>query len=170
MKLSKQFTVNASAARLWEIMGTQFADISNWASGVYASQGHYNGDKLQGAPYSGRVCETSIGTLKEQILIYDNQSKTVSYDAKGEKMPFFVTHMVNTWTFTPLADGQCKGEMNLEISLLPVFNLIMGPIMKMRMGGVLNQAIEELTYFAENEAVHPRKLEAQQKLQLKATL
>ena len=53
----------------------------------------------------------------------------------------------------------------MEVSLLPVFNLIMGPLMKMRMSGVVNQTIEELAYFAENDAVHPRKLEAQQKLQ-----
>ncbi|MEM9214499.1 MAG: SRPBCC family protein [Cyanobacteria bacterium P01_F01_bin.150] len=169
MKLTKQFTVNASADCLWEIMGTQFADISNWASGVYASQGHYNGAKLQGAPYSGRICETSIGTLKEQILIYDDQNKTVSYDAKSAQLPFFVTHMVNTWTFTPLAKGQCKGEMNLEISLLPLFSLIMGPIMKMRVGGAIAQTIEELTHVAEHEEIHPRKLESQQKLQPKST-
>ncbi len=165
MKLTKQFTINASADRLWEIMGTQFADVSNWASGVYASQGHYQGDTPQGAPYSGRFCETSIGTLKEQILRYDDQNKIVSYDAKSKQLPFFVTNMENTWTFTPLAGGRCKGEMNMEVSLLPVFNLIMGPLMKMRMSGVVNQTIEELAYFAENDAVHPRKLEAQQKLQ-----
>lgn len=165
MKLTKQFTVNASANRLWEIMGIQFADISKWASSVYASHGHYNGTRLQEAPYSGRVCETSIGTLKEQILLYDDQSRTISYDAKGKQMPFFVTNMKNTWTFTPLAEGRCKGEMNLEVSLLPVFNLIMGPVMKMRMGGVLDQSIEELTYFAENKAIHVRKLEAQQQQQ-----
>lgn len=167
MKLTKQFTVNASADHLWEIMGTQFADISSWASGVYASQGHYNGDRLPGAPYSGRVCETSIGTLKEQILIYDDQSRTVSYNAKGEKLPFFVKHMANTWTFTPLGKGRCKGEMNLEVSLLPGFNLVMGTLMKIRLSGALTETIEELTYFAENEKIHPRKLESQQNLQLK---
>ncbi|MEO0836424.1 MAG: SRPBCC family protein [Cyanobacteria bacterium J06642_3] len=169
MKLTKQFTVNASADRLWEIMGIQFADISNWASGVYASKGHYNGDKLPGASYSGRVCETSIGILKEQILIYDEKSRTVSYDAKGKKMPFFVKHMANTWTFTPLSGGKCQAEMNLEVSLLRGFNLIMGPLMKIRMGGVLNQAIEELSYFAENGVIHPRKLESQKELQLRST-
>ena len=167
MQIKKQFTVNASADRLWEIMGSQFADVSYWASGIYASRSRNSGMTPQGASCSGRVCETTMGTFKEQILKYDEQSKTLSYDAKGEKMPFFVKQLENTWTFTPLIGGKCQVNMCMEASLLPVFNLIMGPIMRMQMGGVVNQVIEELSYFAENGSPHPRKLEAQKKIQLK---
>ncbi|MEM7772188.1 MAG: SRPBCC family protein [Cyanobacteria bacterium P01_E01_bin.6] len=167
MQIKKQFTVNASADRLWEIMGTQFADVSHWASDIYTSRGRNGGIPPQGAPCSGRVCETTMGTFKEQILKYDEQKKKISYDAKGDKMPFFVKQIVNTWTFTPLAGGKCKVEMCMEGSLLPVFNFLMGPMMRMQMGGVINQVVEELTYFAENGIPHPRKLEAQEKLQLK---
>ncbi|NER82350.1 MAG: SRPBCC family protein [Leptolyngbya sp. SIO1D8] len=167
MQIKRQFTVNASADRLWEIMGLQFTDVSHWASDIYASRGRNNGIIPQGAPCSGRVCETSLGSFKEQILQYDEQRKMISYDAKGDKMPFFVKHLANNWTFTPLAGGKCKVDMCMEISLLPVFNLLMGPMMRMQMGGVINQVIEELTYFAENGIPHPRKLEVQKELQLK---
>ncbi len=167
MQIKKQFTVNASADRLWEIMGIQFADISQWASDIHTSRERNSGIVPQGASCSGRVCETSMGSFKEQILKYDAQKKMLSYDARGDKMPFFVKHLENNWTFTPLAGGKCKVEMRMEMSLLPVFNLLMGPMMRMQMGGVINQVIEELTYFAENGTPHPRKLEVQQKLQLK---
>lgn len=167
MQIKKQFTVNASADRLWEIMGGQFADVSHWASSIYASRGRNSGILPQGAPCSGRVCETTMGSFKEQILKYDEKRKMLSYDAKGEKMPFFVKKLENAWTFTPLIGGKCKVDMCMEVSLLPVFNLIMGPMMRMQMGGVVNQVVEELSYFAENGTPHPRKLEAQQKLQLK---
>lgn len=166
MQIKKQFTVNASADRLWEIMGLQFDRVSDWASSIHDSQGRNSGIVPQGAPCSGRVCETSMGSFQEKILKYDERKKMISYDAKGDKMPFFVKHLENNWTFTPLAGGQCKVEMRMEMSLLPVFNLLMKPMMRMQMGGVIDQVIEELTYFAENGTPHPRKLEAQQKLQL----
>ncbi|MEM9093015.1 MAG: SRPBCC family protein [Cyanobacteria bacterium P01_F01_bin.53] len=167
MQIKRQFTVNASADRLWEIMGLQFAHVSQWASSIYSSQERNNDTVPLDAPCSGRTCETAMGSFKEKILTYDEQKKLISYDAKGEKMPFFVRQLVNNWTFIPIAGGKCKVDMCMEISLLPVFNLLMGPMMRMQMGGVIDQITEELTYFAENGTPHPRKLEAQEKLQLK---
>ncbi|NEQ48121.1 MAG: hypothetical protein F6K00_33135 [Leptolyngbya sp. SIOISBB] len=167
MQLKQQFTVNASADRLWEIMGQDFAHVSHWASSIHASQARQTGIVPQGASCSGRVCTTSMGEFKEQILKYDERKKMVAYDAKGDKMPFFVRQIENSWTFTPLPGNRCQVDMRMKISLLPVFNLFMGPMMRMQMGGVVNQVIEELTYFAENGMPHPRKVDAQQKPQLK---
>ncbi len=167
MRIKRQFTVNASADQLWEIMGLQFAHVSQWASSIYSSRERNSDLVLVDAPCSGRTCETSMGSFKENILTYDKQRKIVSYDAKGDKMPFFVRQLANKWTFTPIAGDKCQVDMCMEISLLPVFNLLMGPIMRIQMGGVINQIIEELTYFAETGNPHPRKLEAQRKLLLK---
>ncbi|NEQ55792.1 MAG: hypothetical protein F6K11_37780 [Leptolyngbya sp. SIO3F4] len=169
MQIKRQFTVNASADQLWEIMGSQFANVSTWASSIYSSQERDIGVVHLDAPCAGRVCETSMGSFQEKILTYEKQRKIISYDAKGDKMPFFVKQLVNNWTFTPLAEGKCKVNMCMEISLLPVFNLLMGPMMRMQMGGVIDQVTEELTYFAENGIPHSRKIETQEKLQLKGT-
>ncbi|MEM6436877.1 MAG: hypothetical protein AAF773_23950 [Cyanobacteria bacterium P01_D01_bin.115] len=35
MKIKKQFTINTSADIVWEILGPQFAQVGQWASGVY---------------------------------------------------------------------------------------------------------------------------------------
>ncbi|MEM9512369.1 MAG: hypothetical protein AAF978_06780, partial [Cyanobacteria bacterium P01_E01_bin.48] len=68
-------------------------------------------------------------------------------------------------TVTPLNNSQSRVDMRAEISLLPVFGLMMGPIMRMQMGGILTNATEELKYFAEEGVPHPRKLEADRKHQ-----
>ncbi|MCJ8278646.1 MAG: hypothetical protein MJK14_01520 [Rivularia sp. ALOHA_DT_140] len=66
-----------------------------------------------------------------------------------------------------MSDNQCRVDMCMEAALLPVFNLIMAPMMRMEFSTVLGETIEELKYFAENGVPHPRKLEARQNYQLK---
>ncbi|MGF1491628.1 MAG: hypothetical protein ACFBSC_04080 [Microcoleaceae cyanobacterium] len=56
-------------------------------------------------------------------------------------------------------------EMHLEVAILPVFNLMMGPMVWLKMARVVGNAVEELKYFAENGIPHPRKLEMQHKCQ-----
>ena len=83
-------------------------------------------------------------------------------------MPFFVKGLSNSWMVQSLGNSKAQVEMCMEISLMPVFNLLMGPMMRIQMGGLLKQVREEIKYFAENGIPHPRKLAAQQKPQLKA--
>lgn len=167
MKIKKQFTIETSADTVWLILGPKYAQIGQWASGVYTSR-ERTGTILQGAPCSGRVCETAMGRLKETITRYDEQRKVVAYTAQGDKMPFFVRGLSNMWTVTPLNNNRTQVDMCFEATFLPVFNLLMGPIMRMQMGGFANHLTEEFQYFAENGTPHPRKLKAQQKPQLKA--
>ncbi|MEA5464739.1 SRPBCC family protein [Leptothoe sp. PORK10 BA2] len=167
MQVKQQMIINATAERVWDILGHQYGNIAQWASGVHASKGHNVSATLQDAPYSGRICETNLGALKETITRYDEREKILSYNAQGDKMPFFVRGLSNTWVVTSLGNDKAQVDMCMEASLLPVFNLIMGPVMQIQMGGILKQSIEELRYFAENNVPHPRKLEAQQKLQFK---
>jgi len=168
MQIKRQFTVNTSADTVWEILGHHFDRVADWASGVYVSQGNPSARVLPNAPYSGRVCETVIGRFDETITRYDERKRVVAYIAKGEKMPFFVKQLSNHWTVNPLSDNQCRVDMCMEASLLPVFNLIMAPVMRMQFNTVLGESIEELKYFAENNIPHPRKVEAQENYQLKS--
>jgi len=168
MQIKRQFTVDTSADTVWEILGQDFGRVADWASGVYVSQGNTSARVLPDAPYSGRVCETVIGRFNETITRYDERERVVSYIAKGEKMPFFVKQLSNHWTVTPLSDNQCRVDMCMEASLLPVFNLIMAPMMRMQFIGVIQKTTEELKYFAENNIPHPRKVETRDNYQLKS--
>lgn len=164
MQIKQQFSVNASVDRVWEILGPQFDRVSVWASGVYGSQSRDTGKTLPNAPCSGRICETKIGSFKETITQYDEKRKILSYTAQGDKMPFFVKQMSNTWTTESLGQNKTQVGICMEISLMPIFNLVMGPMMRMQMGGVLKEVGEEMKYFAENGVPHPRKREVQHKL------
>ena len=168
MQIKQKFTVDTSADKVWEILGHNFGSVSDWASGVYASQGRNSGVALQNAPYSGRICETTVGPFDETLTRYDERNKVISYTAQGEKMPFFVKQLANTWTVTPLGNSKCQVEMCMQASLLPVFNILMGPMMRMQFSTLLKETTEELKYFAENGVPHTRKIEAQQKYQLKS--
>ena len=67
MELTKQMTVNASADKVWKIVGTDFNDISEWASPVLDS--HANPDLAPGE--KGRVCEVKgAGQVIENIYDY----------------------------------------------------------------------------------------------------
>lgn len=165
MKIKQQLTVNTSADKVWDILGPRFEHVADWVSAVHSSQGRNSGVIPLNAPSSGRVCETDLGPFKEAILRYDERNRIISYSAQGDKMPFFVKQLANTWTVTPLSDSKSRVDMCAEISLLPVFNLVMGPMMRMQMGGILKNAIEELKYFAEKGSPHPRKLAAQREHQ-----
>ncbi|MGB3636217.1 MAG: SRPBCC family protein [Rivularia sp. (in: cyanobacteria)] len=169
IQIKEQFTVETSADKVWEVLGHNFDSVADWDSNVYVSQGNTSDRVLLNTPYSGRVCETVIGRFDETITRYDEGEKVVSYIAKGDKMPFFINQSSNIWTVIPLSDDKCQVEMCMEVSLLPVFNIIMAPMMRMQLSGVVKNVIEELKYFAEKGVAHPRKVEAQQKYQLKAT-
>ena len=68
-------------------------------------------------------------------------------------------NLVNNWSITPINANRSRIDMRLEMKLLPVFNLVMAPMMKMQMGKVAKESIEELKYFVETGKPHPRKLE-----------
>lgn len=168
MKIKQQVTINTSANKVWEILGPQYANASEWVSGVHVSEGRNSSMRTGNAPCSGRVCETDLGPFKESITLYDESTMSIAYSAQGEKMPFFVKQVSNSWKVTPLSKNTAKVDMCAEVSIMPVFRLVMGPMMRLQMGGILKNAVEELKYYAEKGRPHPRKLEAQRKYQFKA--
>ena len=168
MQIKQQVTINASADKVWEIVGSQYGQVSDWISAVHFSEESKSAGAPHHAPVSGRVCETDLGPFKETVTRYDAENRSLAYTAQGDKMPFFVKQMSNAWQITPLDNHSAKVEMCLEVSILPVFNLVMGPIMRLQMGGILKNAVEELKYYAETGMPHPRKLEAQRNYELKA--
>lgn len=168
MKIKQQVTINTSADKVWKILGPQYETVSAWVSSVHLSQGHTGSLAPRNAPCSGRICETDLGPFKETIIHYNEGNMTLAYSAQGEKMPFFVKQLSNSWKVTPLNADSAKVDMCAEISIMPVFNLVMGPMMRLKMGKILKNAVEELKYYAEEGIPHPRKLTAQRKYRLKA--
>lgn len=150
MEFTKQITVNAPANTVWEIVGTNFNEISEWASPVLTSRA--NPDLEPGQ--NGRVCQVKgAGQLVETITRYDDQGRKLSFTVEGEKMPFFMKHVENTWSVRPQGHEQSVVQVNANITLSPLFNLLSGPLSK-ALGKQGEAILSDLKQFAETEKVH----------------
>ena len=166
MQIKKSLTVNVSPEKAWKVLGQEYGGVGQWASAVFASSESMNGDApYKGATCTGRVCETSMGPFSETIREFDQDKYLVSYDASGEKMPSFVKGINNRWQLHPRADGKTDVNMLMTANLSGIMGTVMGPMMRMQMGTILKNSIEEFKYYLENDAPHPRKQKAMQKLQ-----
>lgn len=168
MKIQKVTVIDAPPDRVWEVLGPRYTEADRWASSVHVSAGRGGPgvDDIAGAPARGRVCETSLGQFEETVVHYDESAREVAYTAQGEKMPFFVKRMLNSWNVEAEGPDQARVTMALEVSLAAPFNVLMALPMRMQLGGVLREAHEELKHFVETDGVpHPRKVKAQAKYQ-----
>lgn len=157
MQIRRSITIQAPADRVWTILGPNYLRVQDWASSVNVSRNRDAGRAPKGAPASGRVCETSIGPVQETMVRYDEADREMAYSAQAEKMPFFVQHMINNWKVSAMGPGQCRVDMWLEVQLSFPFNLLMGWMMRMQIGKLLTESVEELKHFAETGRPHPRK-------------
>ena len=69
-------------------------------------------------------------------------------------------NLVNNWQVTEQGSRRAVVDMKLNVELMPVVGTIMSPMMKLQMGKLLGEAVEELKFFVENGKPHPRKVKA----------
>jgi len=160
MKITKSIRIEASADRVWEVLGPNYDRAGDWASAVYVSRARPGEPKAAGAPYAGRLCETSLGGITETIEYYDPKGRRLSYSATGDKMPGFLRSLVNRWSIEPTGPGSSQVVMEMTADIKPPFNLLMGWMMRMQFNKVLSQSIEEFKHFVETGTPHPRKVKA----------
>ncbi|MEM7620773.1 MAG: SRPBCC family protein [Pseudomonadota bacterium] len=154
MQIRKNRNVNVSAEKAWEIL-VQFGNVDAWASTVQ----HSTADQLcQGAT---RVCQTAMGKFDEKVTSYNPQQLTLSYTAEGEKIPFFVKRLENTWQIRPVNVHECRVSMLMNVDIMFPFTIFPGPMMKMQMSKIAKQTLEEFKHFAETGRPHSRKLKLQ---------
>lgn len=168
MQLKRELIINVPKNKVWQILGPNFADAYRWASAVDHSEASFDGVGPDGAPAPGRICETSFGPIKENILEYDEERHRIAYDAIGEKMPGFVKRMVGRWTVDEAGPSKTAVGITLTVEIAPPFNILMGPLMRLQLGWILTKTVQELRYFAEHGTPHPRKIKANLKAQVQA--
>ena len=153
MDIIRAMAVNASAEKLWQILGRDYNNIGEWTSQVLQSTPNPNLDSGE-----GRVCMVNgFGNTKETLTQYDEEQHTLSYTAEIEKMPFFVKEMSNSWRVESTGQNRAIVHMHAKATLLPVFAQVMGPIIHRQITQVVDTMLEELKYYAENDEIHPRK-------------
>ncbi|MBV7337438.1 SRPBCC family protein [Chloroflexi bacterium TSY] len=147
MEITRQVTVNASAEKVWNILGTDFNNISEWASFVIDSKAIPDMP-----PGSGRVCQVrGAGEVKETIYKYDEDGRTLAFILEGKKIPFFMQKIDNTWSVTPIGDNRSELQVNVDLAVMPVFKQLMSGLLRKQMGKTADDILGELKFFAEND-------------------
>ena len=149
MKFQIQQTINAPADHVWEIVGTNFNDISQWASPVLTSKANPE----LGSDEMGRVCELAGGRqLVETINHYDDDNRQFRFTIGNESTPFFIKGVENTWSVKPNGANQSTVQINADIELMSFFNLFSAPLKSgFRKGG--ERILQDLKAYAEAQPV-----------------
>lgn len=153
MKRARSILIHAPLERVWAIAAQEFAGISAWASNVLASR------PLQEA--DGRVCQTPQGQATERLLHVDPDAHTFTYEIRAAFMPGFVERAVNTWSLTSEGAHQTRLTMEAEMTLSGAVGWLMGWPMRLGMGRLLCDNLEELKHYIEHDGEpHERKRQA----------
>ena len=78
MNIIKKTTINKPVEEVWEVLGNQFEQISNWASVIKESK-VYGDSKLNGVNYSIRETNTLNGITKQELTSFDPEKYSLSY-------------------------------------------------------------------------------------------
>ena len=155
MEFTRETVVNAPIEQAWDILGNQYTAAYKWASGLKYSEGE-GAPQFEGAVCNNRACDTTtLGAIKEEIRIFDPANHVLSYEVI-EGFPFFVKLGQNTWTLTQIGN-ETKVSMRLEMRTKGIIGKVMSPMMRLQMGGVLTNAIEDFKHYVETGRPSPRK-------------
>lgn len=153
-----QFTkdIDAPADITWQILGPEFAQISDWAdfvktsTAVPASEAPDTMTISANAPVAGRETRTKA-TLREFITTYDDTRRTLTFDAAG--LPPIVKRGRNVQSVEATGPETSRLVFNIDFDFKGPFE-VLGPIMRKRMGDSLVSVMDDLK--AEAERRHKR--------------
>ena len=160
--ITKTDTIDASAARIWEILSDEFTDVAGWASSVDHSEAHDKATAPAGATVGGRTCEVpGFGFTDERFTRYDEANKTFSFSVDAEKIPDFFKNLESTWKVVPTGPNTSEVTTKIAGEATGVMGALVRPMMKRKFSRLLNQGYEDLKVYAETGQVSDAKRKAQ---------
>ena len=156
--ISREVTINKSIEDVWEVLGNQFGAISNWASVISESK-VYGASKLKGLTYSQRETNTTQGITVQEMTSFNPEQYSLSYKTVSGT-PFFIKNMNAKWGLSKKNDGSTQLNMNIDIETKGILGFILTPIVKVKLGKLGDELVDDLKYFMENGNPHPRKIAA----------
>jgi Polyketide cyclase / dehydrase and lipid transport len=155
--LSSETIIEASADRVWEVVGHQFARIGEWATAIPASRATSDCGNTS-APVAGRVCETGVSMLPEvteTILSYDEDTKTLSYVGAG--LPAFITAARNRWEVTAVGDHHARVRLDATVETRGILGRLLAVPFRVwaRRSGA--RMLHDLKHYVEKGRPSPRK-------------
>lgn len=157
MKITTEIIINKPVLTVWEIVGNQFGSAHIWASALTHTEGR--GSKITEQVCENRTCDIKgMGRISEKLLEFDSKNFALTYEVTNG-FPFFVERGVNRWTLTQ--EGSSTHLQSVaEITTQGFVGVLMTPLMKMQMTGLMRRLLEDLKHYAETRTPHPRKLKA----------
>jgi carbon monoxide dehydrogenase subunit G len=157
LQVDKEFTVNATPDRVWEVIFDEFEHVAGWASGVAASGPNPHTEPLDEDASGGRICQVpGLGATDERIIAHDADARTLSYTVGAEKIPSFVQNMTNNWTLTPAGDGT-RVAVRLTADIGGPLAPIMKPMMRRQLNKQMSFMQVDPTTYAETGEISARK-------------
>ena len=160
MEFTKQVSVNASAEKVWDVIGRDFANIGVWSTAVSHSVANNEVAPVNNSPVGGRVCDTSFGKISEEFTAYDDNKKTFSFKGVFDSKMF--KSVISTTELTSIDENTTVVKMTPDIKL-SFIGTLMSPIIKIQLSKTLDQLLDDLKYYVENGKPSPKKLASQQK-------
>ena len=150
MKVNQQITVNASADKVWQILGADFAKVDRWAARMLDSQG--NTDL---GPKGGRIVQTvEYGEATETLYRFDDEPRELAYTVEAAGIPPVLSDVTTGWR----VEAQGAGQSVVHITFA---GKLADPAMSDMLGGRLKEGLDkllpELKYYVENDEPHPNK-------------
>ncbi|MBT5855186.1 hypothetical protein HOH87_00950 [bacterium] len=158
MNVIKELVINKDIESVWNVMGTQFADVHLWSSNFQDSKPGGT-QKFEGLAYSSRVTLTGRGETIQELDSFDATNHRFSYHiSKG--IPSIVKTAVGIWALEPIGDIQSKLVLEFQMEPNGLLGTLLTPVIKKKFGKVASDIAEELKYYVENGTPHPRKVAA----------
>ena len=157
MKIVKKLTINKPVAEVWDVLGNQFGEIDKWASLI--SRSEMSGEStMPGMPHSIRSTETTGGPTKQELTAFKPEQHIIAYKAIAGTPGFFKS--VNAeWSLINKNDNATDLTLDFEVQLKGL-GALLTPIVKMKLGKVGDELLDDFKFYVENGKPHARKLEA----------
>ena len=150
MNLNYEVTVNASADKLWKIIGTDFNQADKWAVRMLKSTG-----SADLGPIGGRVIQTiEYGEGKETLYKFDDTQRELAYTVQAAGLPPVLQDIKIGWRVESKGDNQAVVHNTFEANLS---NPEMSGMITQQSKQGTKELFAQLKYFAENDQPHPDK-------------
>lgn len=167
--VSRDITINVSAAELWKMVGPGFVEVYKWSSNVDNATGAGT-PEFEGAVCSERFCDVNVkgfDKISEKLTKYDEGTMNLAYEVMNG-MPGFVTRAVNDWTVVPVNKNQSRLVMKAEFRSKGVMGKMMNGMMEKKMNETLETVLMDAKIYAETGEISPAKKERIASLSKKA--
>ena len=157
MKIIKQLTINKPIEDVWDVLGNQFGEIDKWASLIHQSE--MSGEStIPGMLHSIRSTETTGGPTKQELTVFNADEYTIAYKAIAGTPGFFKS--VNAeWSLVEKDDNITGLTLDFEVQFKGL-GILLSPVVKMKLGKVGDELLDDFKFYVENGKPHARKLEA----------